>query len=137
MVDHLVDRQQRTVLARGGGELAEHVLPAARGAALVRFLGEIIDQVGAAIDAFLHLGERQRAAHRRNRSLNHVDECFVDTVRLGPPRNADEAVSGEIERQFLDRGVEFHRAFPARDFLSNAATQRPRIVPHRLGLERD
>src|SRR3546814_8949965 len=31
----------------------------------------------------------------------------VDLVRLRPPRNAEEARRGEVERQFLDRGIEF------------------------------
>ena len=34
MIDHLADRHQRAILVRCGGELAEHILPAALGASL-------------------------------------------------------------------------------------------------------
>src|SRR3546814_7543829 len=69
--DLFVDRQQRSVLACGGGELAEHVLPAALGPAALGLAGEEIDEEGAAIDPALHRRERQRAAHR---SEEHTSE---------------------------------------------------------------
>ena len=142
VIDHFVDRHQAAIVIFGGGELAEHVLPAALGAAAMRFAREIVDQEGAAIDAALHLREGQRLAHRRHAGLDHVDKGGVDPVRLGPPRNTDEAVGRQVERQFLDRGIEEHFrprtiAAPFLDPLGDAAVQRVRIMPHRAGLERD
>src|SRR3546814_11801626 len=63
---------------------------------------------------------------------------LVDLVRLRPPRNAEEARRGEVERQFLDRGIEFEGlAAPLADARPNPLVQRIGIVAHRLGLERD
>src|SRR3546814_4300078 len=62
----------------------------------------------------------------------------VDLVRLRPPRNAEEARRGEVERQFLDRGIEFEGlAAPLADARPNPLIQRIGILAHRLGLERD
>ncbi len=142
VIDHFVDRHQAAIVIFGGGELAEHVLPAALGAAAMRFAREIVDQIGTAIDAALHLRERQRLAHRRHAGLDHVDKGGVDPVRLGAPRNADEAVGRQVERQFLDRRIEEQLrpraiAAPFLDPPGDAAVERVRIMPHRAGLEGD
>ena len=137
MIDHLVDRQQAAVVAGGGGELAEHVLPPAFGAAAQGFPGEVVDKESAPVDALLHLGEGQRLADRRDRSLHHVDESLVDLVGFRPPRQADEAVRRQIERQLLDRRIELLRPGPAGNLARDAAIERAGIVPHRFGLERD
>ena len=68
------------------------------GAAAMRFLGQVIDHVGAAIDALLHLGEGQRFTDRRNRRLHHVDKGGVYLVGFRTPRDAKEAVRREIEQ---------------------------------------
>ena len=140
MVDHLVDRHQAAILVLCRSKLAEHVLPAAFGAAAMRFPGEIVDQKGAPVDALLHLSKGQRFAHRGDARLHHVDEGTIDPLRLGSPGDADETVCREIEREFLDRGVEAHSALgaigtPFRHTLGDSPVERARIMPHRPRLE--
>ena len=137
VVDHLIDREQTSVLARRSGELAEHVLPATFRASAQGFLGEILNKESTPVDALLHPGKGQRTAHRRDRGLHHIDESLVDLVGFRPPRQADEAVSGQIESQLLDRGVELLRPGPSRNLPGNPPVQSARIMPHRLGLEGD
>ena len=52
----------------------------------MRFLGKIVDQESAPVDAFFELRKRQRLAHRRDRGLHHVDESGVDCVGFRPIR---------------------------------------------------
>ena len=136
VIDHLIDRQHRAILTRGGGELAEHILPAASLAATDRLAGEPFDQELAARCTPAHRGEWQRLAHDAHRGGDHIDESLVDLICFGPQRHAEEAVRRQIKRQLLDRRIELHllaRPFshPRRD----PAVQRIGIVTHRLGLE--
>ena len=138
VVDDRFDAHQAAVFEFGGGELAEHVLPASLGPAAFGLAGEIVDEEGAAIDALLHLREGQRAAHRRDRGLDHVDEGLIDPVRFRPERQADETVRRQIERQLLDGGIELHiPRTPLVHPRGNPAIEAVRIMPHGAGLERD
>src|SRR3546814_513374 len=137
MVDDRLDRHIFAVVVARAAYLAEHVLAAAL-APFGDHLAEIVDQKGASLRAAPHRGEGQRHAHDADRRLHHVDERLVDLVRLRPPRNAEEARRGEVERQFLDRGIEFEGlAAPLADARPDPLVQRIGIVAHRLGLERD
>ena len=138
MVNHFVDRQQLAIVAGGGGELAEHVLPAALGPAALRFLGEILDQIFPTVGALLHLGEGQRMPDRRDGGLDHVHEGLVHLVCFLAEGNADETVRRKVERQLLDGGVELHATrAPFLHTVGNAAVEAADVVAHRLWLERD
>ena len=137
MVDHLVHRQQLPVLAGRGGELAEHVLPAAFLAPAQRFGAEELAQEFAPLHSAAHPSERQRRADGGDAGLHHVDEGGVDPVSFRPPFDADEAFRGKVERQLLDLRPEAQAPFPAIHFLRDAAIERTGIMAHRPRLERD
>src|SRR3546814_11750287 len=68
----------------------------------------------------------------------HVDERLVDPFRLRAPGDTEEAGRGKIERQLLDRRIEWKgRSAPLRDTRANAVVERGGIVAHRFGLESD
>src|SRR3546814_18337383 len=73
-----------------------------------------------------------------DRRLLHVDERLVDPFRLRAPGDTEEAGRVKIERQLLDRRIEWKgRSAPLRDTRANAVVERGGIVAHRFGLERD
>src|SRR3546814_4805085 len=85
-----------------------------------------------------HRGKGQGHADDADRRLHHVDERLVDLFRLRSPGDAEEAGRGQVERQLLDRRIEWERrAAPLRDPRPNAVVQRGGIVAHRFGLEGD
>src|SRR3546814_5405885 len=56
-----------------------------------------------------HRGKGQGHADDADRRLHHVDERLVDLFRLRSPGDAEEAGRGQVERQLLDRRIEWER----------------------------
>src|SRR3546814_16828126 len=64
-------------------------------------------------------------ADHADRRLHHVDERLVDPFRLRAPGDTEAAGRCKIERQLLDRRIEWTgRSAPLRDPRANAVVER-------------
>ena len=129
--------QRRTFVIGRAAELREEILAVA-GPPRGDLALEKVDEIGAGPHPLAHLRAGPGLADRRDARLDLVDKRLVDLVRLSPERHAQETGRGEIEREFFDHVVEAQGLpGPAADRRRDPGIEFGRIMPHRLGLERD
>ena len=120
MVDNLVDRHQAAILVLGRGKLAEHVLPAAFGAAATREESVILVPVtterltlgsGGTDAHYLELVTRDTALMLLNRAPESLDYWMEQVLKV-----ADPSAHGRLKAELVkivdeQRGSDISQAF--------------------------
>ena len=136
VIDDFLGCQKFAGVVAGVAELGEEIL-ARRSSARRNFTGEKPAHEFMALDPPAHRGAGQGHPDDADRGRDHIDEGLVDGIRLRSPGDTEKRSRGEVERQRLDRRIEFEFGAERQggNTTGDALVQAAEIVAHRLGLE--